>query len=149
LDVNGNAYGNFGAPWQDSNVNVDALLWLGGSTYPAQSIYTTLAPQTGPRIYAAVYNGTSSQLYRNGSLQATAGSGFAGPANGTTITIGSAWQGIAADAFLGSIAEFILFNGILTTTQRQQIEGYLAWKWGLQGNLTTGAVAHPYKSFRP
>jgi len=34
----------------------------------------------------------------------------------------------------------------LTATQRQQIEGYLAWKWGLQGSLPAG---FPYKSAAP
>ena len=44
------------------------------------------------------------------------------------------------------IAEVILYNSVLTTLQVQQIEGYLAWKWGLQGNLPVG---HPYKNAPP
>ena len=31
----------------------------------------------------------------------------------------------------GNISEIIVYNGILTTSQRQQVEGYLSWKWGL------------------
>jgi hypothetical protein len=47
------------------------------------------------------------------------------------------------DGFItGDIAEVIWFSGPLSTTQRQQIEGYLAWKWGLQANLPS---THPYK----
>ena len=41
----------------------------------------------------------------------------------------------------GHLCEMMVFNGVVTTTQRQQIEGYLAWKWGLQANLPAG---HPY-----
>jgi hypothetical protein len=93
-------------------------------------------------MYAAVYNGTASQLYRNGLLQTIAGSGFTGPADGTTITLGAARQAVAGDAFIGSLAELILFNGNLTTPQRQQVEGYLARKWGLQSSI---AVGHPYR----
>ena len=37
--------------------------------------------------------------------------------------------------------EILLFNVVLTTTQRQQIEGYLAWKWNLQTSLPS---THPY-----
>jgi len=44
------------------------------------------------------------------------------------------------------IAEVILYNSVLTTLQVQQIEGYLAWKWGLQANLPVG---HPYKNAPP
>lgn len=40
------------------------------------------------------------------------------------------------------IAEFIHFNRALTTAQRQQIEGYLAQKWGLAENLPP---THPYR----
>jgi len=41
----------------------------------------------------------------------------------------------------GNISEIIVYNNALSTTQRQQIEGYLAWKWGLQAQLPAG---HPY-----
>ena len=41
------------------------------------------------------------------------------------------------------IAEVILYNSVLTLTQTRIIEGYLAWKWGLQGNLPS---THPYKT---
>jgi len=47
---------------------------------------------------------------------------------------------IACEAYF---AEVVVFNSQLSTTSRQQIEGYLAWKWGLQANLPSG---HPYAS---
>lgn len=34
----------------------------------------------------------------------------------------------------------------LTTDLRQQVEGYLAWKWGLEANLPAG---HPYRNYPP
>ena len=49
-------------------------------------------------------------------------------------------------AFDGNISEVIIYNTGLTTTQRQKIEGYLAWKWGLQGSLPAG---HPFKTAAP
>lgn len=46
----------------------------------------------------------------------------------------------------GYIAEVCIFNSILSSTNRQLTEGYLAWKWGIQGNLPSG---HPYKNAAP
>lgn len=45
----------------------------------------------------------------------------------------------------GSIKEIVVSN-ILSTEERQKIEGYLAHKWGLTDNLPAG---HPYKTTRP
>ena len=42
--------------------------------------------------------------------------------------------------------EILMFNQYLGDTDRQKIEGYLAWKWGLQTSLPVG---HPYKSAAP
>jgi hypothetical protein len=44
------------------------------------------------------------------------------------------------------VAEWVVFNSVLSTDNRQRIEGYLAWKWGLEGNLPIG---HPYKDAPP
>ena len=41
--------------------------------------------------------------------------------------------------------EFVLID-YQDTTDRQLVEGYLAWRWGLEGNLPAG---HPYKSAAP
>lgn len=46
----------------------------------------------------------------------------------------------------GKIGELIVFNRALTTDERQKVEGYLAWRWGLQVNLPGG---HPYLSAAP
>lgn len=43
----------------------------------------------------------------------------------------------------GIICEVIIFNRILTITELEQVEGYLATKWGIQLNLPT---THPYYS---
>jgi hypothetical protein len=46
--------------------------------------------------------------------------------------------------------EILLYSASLSTTERQQVEGYLAWKWGIQGGGTAPVVslptAHPYSS---
>ena len=82
---------------------------------------------------ASFVNGT---VYgSNSSSSATFGAGltFIGYYNGPVY-------------FSGTIQEILIFNTILTTSERQSIEGYLAWKWSLQGNLP---VAHPYSTAAP
>jgi hypothetical protein len=46
----------------------------------------------------------------------------------------------------GQIAEIVFCPSFLTTAERQRIEGYLAWKWGLQDSLPAD---HTYKSAAP
>ena len=51
------------------------------------------------------------------------------------------------DAFMsGYLSEVLVFGGILSTDQKQKIEGYLANKWDLQSSLASN---HPYKSSPP
>lgn len=46
----------------------------------------------------------------------------------------------------GPIGEVIASPGVLSVTDRQKVEGYLAWKWGLVANLP---ITHPYKLSPP
>jgi hypothetical protein len=46
----------------------------------------------------------------------------------------------------GDIAEMLVYNSALSDADRQKVEGYLAWKWGLQASLPVG---HPYTSAPP
>jgi hypothetical protein len=48
--------------------------------------------------------------------------------------------------FSGGIGEIIVTPVTPSTLNRQRIEGYLAWKWGLTANLPAG---HPYKTVGP
>ena len=57
---------------------------------------------------------------------------------GTNQLIGQTWNGL--------VNEIIIFNRTLIQSEYQQIEGYLAWKWGLQSNLPAN---HPYVLFPP
>lgn len=51
-----------------------------------------------------------------------------------------------ASPLAGYIAEVCIFNSVLSATNRQLTEGYLAWKWGLEANLPSD---HPYKTGAP
>lgn len=46
----------------------------------------------------------------------------------------------------GHISEILVFDRVLQVDELQTVEGYLAWKWGLEANLPVG---HPYKNSAP
>jgi hypothetical protein len=63
-----------------------------------------------------------------------------------SFTLQIAACGNNAVPLIGYIAEFLVFNSQLSTTNRQRVEGYLAHKWGLTANLPAD---HPYKTAAP
>lgn len=60
-------------------------------------------------------------------------------------TIGRDYTG-TQQYFDGSIKEIIVFPTILSESDRQKVEGYLAWKWGLNDKLS---ASHPYLGAPP
>jgi hypothetical protein len=92
-----------------------------------------------PTLVSIVGSGSPSYnvtLWGNGSSNVT----FTGSsANPMSVSMGL-YIG-AQSGFIGNIYEIIIFDTAFTTAQRQQIEGYLAWKWGLQTSLP---ASHPY-----
>lgn len=70
----------------------------------------------------------------------------------TNNTLLSAWaqpligQSFGQGYYTGKMREIIFYTGQLTTTQRHQVESYLAWKWGLQVSLPSD---HTYKFAPP
>ena len=82
---------------------------------------------------------STNQAYINGSLNRTGGE------NGTFNQLTSQTLNCIGRPTLGfgfEFAEAILYGTALTTSQRQQVEGYLAQKWGLTTSLP---ATHPYK----
>ena len=54
------------------------------------------------------------------------------------FSLGTPWK--------GNVAEVLTYSRALTIYERQTVEGYLAWKWGLSSNLPSN---HPYKTRAP
>jgi hypothetical protein len=94
-------------------------------------------------IMAFQSNTTGWGVWRNGTLESTTNT-IATPDN-TNVGYSLARQYTVNRASNIVIAEVIMVQSTNTTT-RQLIEGYLAWKWGLQGSLPVG---HPYISAAP
>ena len=57
---------------------------------------------------------------------------------GTTAAFSNLYIGDVGQNYIGDIGEIIVYNSVLSTTQRQTIESYLAQKWGLTGSLPAG-----------
>ena len=87
-------------------------------------------------------------IYRNGTLLSQTASYTYSLGSPSALQIGfRAPNGNSPDIALNVyIGEFVIYNAQQSTANRQLVEGYLAWKWGLQGNLPAG---HPYAGGPP
>jgi hypothetical protein len=81
------------------------------------------------------------------SSMSTFVNGNGGPARaGTTLATTGLYLGGPSNYFNGSLSELIIYASTLTSGQRQQVEGYLAAKWGLRSSLIS---TQPYKILPP
>ena len=98
---------------------------------------------TSPRVMELVQDNAGlglSTLFTNGTSRGT----VAGKSVGNTgLEIGARGDSNTWGGYLG---EVLLYTSPLATLDRQKIEGYLAWKWGLQTDLPVG---HPYLTAAP
>ena len=103
-------------------------------------------PQNVFSIASAIYTGSSRSVFLTGStVNTTASSGWAGTISNNVIGMESSTNN---HAFGGDIGELIVYPTALSTAERQQIEGYLAWKWGTSATLP-GPSYHPYRAIKP
>lgn len=107
---------------------------------------------TGRQIFSATAPRLSTGEYRkNGALlqSTTSAVGSDTMNNDAFVRVGaySDSSGNPTGFFTGNICELILIGGTLITgSDREKMEGYLAHKWGLTANLPSG---HPYKTYAP
>jgi len=90
-------------------------------------------------ISSFYFNSAAPTIRLNGSLSPTTGS----IANNsfTSLNIGGNFN--EDQSLNGFIAELVAFAN---PTNQEIMEGYLAWKWGMESQLPIG---HPYKNFPP
>jgi hypothetical protein len=82
--------------------------------------------------------------HENGTLQSSIADNTTPPSYGE-LQIGA--QTLPSGRYANvRIGEIVILSSLPSTTLRQQMEGYLAHRWGLTGNLPAG---HPYKSAPP
>lgn len=137
----------YNAPWTYTTPNL-----MG---YPIDQYGTTRyinSGGSGSSYNISAANGTVlvSQLFNSNYVEylngSTTASYTAGPPNSqaTAFKIGTRFDNFTT--FYGYMCEIIAYNTQMSTANQQVLEGYLAWKWGIQGNLP---AAHPYKYVNP
>lgn len=95
------------------------------------------------QLYEDVTSNTAVTLFVTGSNIYSSNTSVA-PLTSTGLTVGG--RGGIPNTGALVIAEVLIYNKALSTTERQQVESYLAWKWGLQASLPSD---HTYKSAPP
>jgi len=141
-----NAYKNFDLfnyTLGNSNLSLNLRNTIsGGNPLVYNSGSKIITSPSSTSIITTVVSTSNASVYVNGtvtSINATA-------VTGTSLSNGAFTWMISGASFLGDIGEVISYSSALGDTDRQVIEGYLAWKWGLQGSLDAG---NPYKSSPP
>ena len=134
-------------------LNSNFFLYFSGTTYGGGYYAGNVAQGTVPAyvnpdpVYLMGFDSLSTQLQAtlNGAIVGTGAASdllsFAGP------SIGRRYGGTGDQVYHDmDVFEMISFVPPVSTTQRQQLEGYLATKWGTRGNLP---ATHPFKSLPP
>lgn len=135
--------------YQSTNNTIFKLGFWGNdieaNTVPA---YTTAAAQP-IRVWSVVFTTSFRGLYLNGTL-------LKSDTNNTQLTgwptplLGRGFISLTPPAkyYVGNMYEVIGYGGEITSTLRQQIEGYLAWKWGVSSSLP-GPSTNWIRFYRP
>jgi len=129
-------------PWNVGSGNTGYILDLGGP-YTGRIGVGSTSPSivSTPVILMGTRGPSTVSIYRNGVVlsNASASGSF------TSTTAQKFGIGIYSAGYSRTnVSELIIYNFALTTSQRQQVEGYLANKWGLTSLLAT---THPFYKF--
>ena len=100
------------------------------------------------QVFAASMVATSTKIdaWYNGTPFTTTGTSI------TSLAINSSAYGVGGGAawttepWYGYIGEVLIYSNYITDAHRQAVEGYLAWKWGVNANLPT---AHAFPLMKP
>ena len=144
--IAGRIIGFFNGNDPNSKDNWDLTINASGSTYSTSRYYFytlyAMSNQTpnysepyltefwydNERAYASIFNGPNTIL--------STGNPNSGPFSAISqYYIGTSRPDEDGGRLNGYISEIIVFNTVLTTEDRQKVEGYLAWKWNIQTKL--------------
>lgn len=143
--------------WTKGDVNTHDIYWALNATTGSNTtlrMNDNAATFTGTDSIAnnspliAAFSGVSGSqtLYVDGGAVhtfATETTNWVALMGNTASTLGTEALGRTLE---GDIGEVLIFNRLLSLVDMQRVEGYLAWKWGLEGNL---AADHLFKSAAP
>jgi hypothetical protein len=111
-------------------------------TFGAGASSTTVTLNPGNVLLGTAANFTTGtyQVFQNGVEGTLQTNGPTGINDSSTVSLQIGYDGYPGESYLqGTISELLLYTTVLTSPQRQQVEGYLAQKWGLQANLPAGS----------
>ena len=121
--------------YSDINTSSHVIMRLGtlGSVYTNTGnfkMWSGLSINAGAddalwHYFTWVFNGASSSIRKNGSLAVSGNTG----ANTTAIDI-VVGSDLGVSYWDGDIAEILIYNSVLGTIDRDNVEAYLASKWG-------------------
>jgi hypothetical protein len=132
--LSGTAY-NTGRDWR----RIESKNYWNSGRGSAVSDGSTLPFPMNTRVLAeAIFSNETIKLYIDGKLAASGSLTRTNPS--TQGSLIGATQGYG-NFLQGTIHEIIVFNRAVPNSQRQQVEGYLATKWGIAASLPT---THPY-----
>jgi hypothetical protein len=100
-------------------------------------------------INTSIIDGRMSYVYPNGVLTATTDSGFTNPLVISSYALAMNTNLYDPQYFNGYIGEIIVYSTVLSTTQRQAVESYLARKWSLAVPTEVLPIEHPFRSIKP
>lgn len=141
-------YDSLNATSRVANVNAVFARFNGS---PSTTANVTAQTRAVPFIATATHTNSAASLRFNQYIDGVQSTDF--PADVTSAAFASGNfdsyaildDNTGNNAWNGGIGEYVVATGI-TTADRQKLEGYLAWKWGLEANLPAD---HPYKSAPP
>ena len=138
--------GRWGLYWENNNT-LFFFIQTAGANYIASNAATSYSGTFS--LFEGGWDGTSTFLYGNGTQLASVSASVTATSNADVLLVGAynnASGGVPPASgcyYNGTIGEIIMFSNAITTGQRQSIEGYLAWKWGIQVQVPT---THPFYS---
>jgi hypothetical protein len=152
---NSGANGMIGGTAQSTNQNM-IILFSSGTTlrfafygndldFSSFPVYTGNTATEPSFLIEFTYTPGSRNIFVNGNQVAFDGN-TSNLSSSLGMQIGSWLSTPGITSFNGFIGEIIVLNGTPITGSRQSIEGYLAWKWGLQRSLPAN---HPFRNFPP
>jgi hypothetical protein len=117
-----------------------------GSVYGTRnSVNTTIFATASPFLIVVQYTGSQNAIYYNGTQQGNSANST-GNFGYTRYRVADVAGNNASSKWAGIVGEILIYNSSFTTSRRQIMEGYLAWKWGMQANLPS---THPYRFYAP
>jgi hypothetical protein len=132
---------SLGVGWNNSGDATLCAYLNSGVAWRVSTPSGSYAAGTTGLITGQVSGGTSLSIAMNGATFSTGIEGGFYPNTTTHLGVDTTSTGFY---YKGFVMEILFYNSVLNPSQRQQVEGYLAHKWGLTTPIPS---THPFKSF--